>query len=169
MTSTVVPFCGKSLIIDSNSVKYKQTIQLLTKVVGELTVAANKNKDWSELKNELTRIAHLFLNSTDLEIPEYKIDIMNGILPYIQKMQSRYIINKTRFTQVQSALQLLFDDSTPKHPSEILVAIDNIVDSINSEGGFWQSDFALDLRKVNIAMWQPILSDNRYLITLYRI
>jgi hypothetical protein len=130
-------------------------------LLGEIS-KDKSDQEWKSLKDELHElIQQIILDECQCEC--YKINILkSALIPYIRQMHKRLILNRKRFQQIQMLLRILCHPSSrDEHPSNVLKDIETIVASINSEGGWWVSEFGLKMQHALKLEWMPIMTDNR--------
>jgi len=157
------------MVLGSNDAEVKETMSQLSLLSGELSQQhyRTNGSEWKALQESVNSIAN-HIAGGEYRVDLYKLNLLrNAVIPYIRKLKSRLILNKARFSQIQTLLNLLSCDVNnghsigDDHPAVTLLMIDDIVASIVREGGWWKSEFASQLQVAVDYEWRPILDDNR--------
>lgn len=159
-----IKYYGRDITVSHSDIVVVETVKLLRDVINDIT--PYRNESWKGLKDDIISITNNFMNPST-NIKRYKIEILHdGVLPYMKKIQSRVVLDKDRFSQLQSILFLLSNNTVENtvpnvHPATTLGAIDNIIREINSKGGWFKSELAVSLDRAVKKQWQPVIADTR--------
>jgi hypothetical protein len=106
----------------------------------------------------------------EFQLEEYKFQILSvAVLPYMHTMQGRVRLEPRRFNQIKKLLYVLCEESVSgcgsvsgrSHPAEVLLILDEEVQRIKAEEGWWQSELGTSLQGAVELQWIPILNDYR--------
>jgi hypothetical protein len=90
--------------------------------------------------------------------PPYALQLLGkAVLPYIEKMIERVVLEPKRFKQIDNIIHILLLREYPHHLSVNLLELDVICKDILSEGGFWRSEFGTLLQASLQDAWRPVL------------
>ena len=142
------------------------------KLSDELTILTKKyeSKQWEQLRDKVGSVVQSASVMDQFYLEDYKYQILtSAVLPYMHTMQSRIKLDSRRFHQIKQLLTLLCTRNVsrkgtlqcPEHPAVVLLRVDEIVASINSESGWFESELSSSLRDAAETQWFPILQDYR--------
>ena len=144
----IVKYYGRDVPLNHDDPIVVQTVKEINDLI-ENTLKSSTIRDnelWVGLRNDLKNCSNCLINP-DLTRKKYRVELLlEAVVPYVKKMQSRLALDKERFLQLQSLLYLLSTDENSQvriqqqHPSITLTEIDKIIAQINSKGSWFKSE-----------------------------
>lgn len=151
-----IRLCNKDDPALENAIK---EISLVSGIVGTLSKGTIEC-EWSKLKSNMSRFA-TFLLSEDSKVHQYQVSLlMDGILPYLKKMNSRFHIDSARFVQFNAIISLI--QTGGNDCLQVLTNIEAVICDIEKNQSYlWKSDLASKLQAAIEKQWSPIVREHR--------
>lgn len=158
----IVKYYGRNTVLVRSDYLITQTLSSVKEVLDISSKNSLSDNSWKGLKEDATHLMNYLLNEKT-NAKRYQIEILHeGVLPYIKTMSKNMVLDKDRFSQLQRLFLLLTNaDDASTHPAITLIAIDNMIETINIKGAWFKSELANSLERVVEKQWQPIIADNK--------
>jgi hypothetical protein len=148
------------------------TTSLSTSTFTSTTAGGGGDGNWGQLKDKVATLVQRLSVPEEFQLEEYKFQILSvAVLPYMHTMQGRVRLEPRRFNQIKKLLYVLCEESVSgcgsgsgsgrSHPAEVLLILDEEVQRIKAEEGWWQSELGTSLQGAVELQWIPILNDYR--------
>jgi len=164
----IVKYFGRDVIIrNKNSPLIVESVKELNSIIEVISQGTYKRVDakWSGIRDDLISLSNCLMNP-DGAVKRFKMEILKeAIIPYINKMKSRLVIDSDRFHQIQILLSICNPSETTVSSTcsvaDTLLEIDKIVLKIKSKSGWFTSELGESLEHASEKQWRPIIRDNQ--------
>ena len=162
-------YSGRIAIVKRDNLLYVETQKNIAKAIDTASkeCKSNNNSEWDSLRLILSETNTKLIQaqeSCSCRLQIFRLEILNdALLPYIDSMKSRMVLDKNRFNQIRKLLTIISpeEEISNQHISLSLRDIDKLIREINGSGGWFKSEFGSLLERASDKQWGPIVNGIR--------
>eukprot|EP00600_Ochromonadales_sp_CCMP1393_P011292 CAMPEP_0175000580 /NCGR_PEP_ID=MMETSP0005-20121125/2668_1 /TAXON_ID=420556 /ORGANISM="Ochromonas sp., Strain CCMP1393" /LENGTH=388 /DNA_ID=CAMNT_0016255393 /DNA_START=15 /DNA_END=1181 /DNA_ORIENTATION=- len=151
-------------LVQRTDPKFNEAVEQLITVGTTVSQIARKSPSDSLLKALDTHMGLLTQHLIDPTKNHSRCEvelIVEGLVPYLSKLDSRMHTDPTRFAQINRIIEAIVS-YRGDHLAVLLQDIDQVLLEIKSNRAYlWKSEFLITLQAANDKQWRPIIADHK--------